>query len=102
MKHDKDDKPQVPRATRWDKAKIGRVAKLIAIILLCIAAIILFRKMQQHDFFRATRQVDAGSVTVSDLSPVQQLKVMSVYKEILVHKTKYGPVMGMPELVLVR
>lgn len=81
----------------WDIDKIKRVAKLVVIILLCIFAIIMFRKIQRHNYFRADRQVDINTITISDISSVDQLKVMSIYKEILVSKEKPGPIMGMPE-----
>lgn len=74
------------RRTLWGAA---------AILAIGLAAYFAFRSCGRP-FIRAGRETVFSSVTVSDITPTGQLKVMSVYKEIVVGSTRtdhtlFGP-----------
>ena len=66
---------------------VKNILTILAIAALAVAVFFLARRVSRP-FRHAGRQSEVGSVTVSALSSTGQLRVMSVYKEIIVGQTK--------------
>lgn len=71
--------------------KIWRTVKtalyILVVAALAVALFFLVRRLSRP-FLHSGRETGVGTITMSDLSPTRQLRVMSVYKEIIVGKTK--------------
>lgn len=69
------------------KLPLGSILKAVAVAAACVVAFFAVRALVRP-FVHSGRETVTGAVTVGNIIPTGQLRVMSVYKEIIVGSTK--------------
>ncbi len=89
------DKPPAGRPPHA-RRPVNYFSLTLALVVLMLMVVVLFRARSKN-FYHANRETEISTITVQDISAVSELKIMTIYKEILVGCRKQGDLMGLTE-----